>query len=814
KHSNHYLIEAAPKYRLLKQIGQGGMGTVYQARDTKLNRLVALKFLRDQEQDLVARFLQEARSQARIDHKNICKVYEVGEMEGMPYICMQYINGRSLEQVYKQMNLEEKIKVMKDVSEALHHAHKLGIIHRDIKPANIMVEKREDGNWFPIVMDFGVAREVENRGLTHTGTVVGTPAYMSPEQAQGDNKNIDRRADIYSIGTTLYELIAGHTPFKNDMLVKLIMDIVQKEPESLLQILPNIPTDINLIVMKCLEKEPNNRYQSALALANDLQAYLNGETISVREVSFIKRTLKKAKKHKAIVSLSASAAAILILVVTLFIYIQIRTYQQAQITEEFIGEAEKLEDIMRFSHLMPLHNISQEVAVVNSKLKNIDEKMYRKGSISQGAGNYALGRGYLALQEYSKANDYFDRSRSAGFSSPDLDYAQGKTLGILYELEKEQLEKTIKPQERKEKEQQLNQQFRQPALNYLNSYKSQKNIDTKTTLYIEALIDYYDNNFEQVFKKAHEALIQFPWLYEAHTLVGRAYYKQADAEYKRGEYKSAEELYQKAEQSYLAAISLGQSDPEVYNLIAETFTQRLFLASEEHRRDDSQQFFQNALSFYEKASEIKPDFLEAYLTKSRLLQNYAQNLTYTGTDPTIYLKQSIDAGQKALEISLERKATHRLSSIYNSLSRSYSILSEFEKQDGRPSIETVEKMIENAQKAVDLSPASSMFYANLSASYFLKVEYQDNFGLDITESLNKAIYYSEKAIEMDKDPIFALSNLGFFYFCRAEKELQSGESPIASFKKAEELLNSSISKRPKDYWIYGWLAEVETLKAA
>src|SRR5262249_24433832 len=148
-----------------------------------------------------------AQAQARIDHPHVCKVYEVGDVEGNPYIAMQFIDGPSLKNVISSTTLEEKVKLMVEVAEGLHAAHRLGLIHRDVKPSNIMLERDGQQQWHPYVMDFGLARAINDKSDTLTGTIVGTPAYMSPEQALGEVHRLDRRADVYSLGATLYELL-------------------------------------------------------------------------------------------------------------------------------------------------------------------------------------------------------------------------------------------------------------------------------------------------------------------------------------------------------------------------------------------------------------------------------------------------------------------------------------------------------------------------------------------------------------------------------------------------------------------------------
>ncbi|HZI03106.1 MAG TPA: serine/threonine-protein kinase, partial [Archangium sp.] len=293
------------RYELLELLGRGGMGEVYKARDRRLGRTVALKFIRGADPARAMRFLQEARAQARIEHPHVCKVYEVGEVGGKAYIAMPLIGGQRLDQAATSMSLPERVQVMREVAGAVHEAHRLGVIHRDLKPSNIMVERGEDGRLFPVVMDFGLAYEMtQGHGLTESGALMGTPSYMAPEQARGDVRNIDRRSDVYSLGATLYELLTGVVPFTDSTVVGTLAKVLHEEPSALRKHVPQLDSDLETIVLKCLSKEPGQRYASARALAEDLGRYIDGEPILGQRPSLLYRLRRYARKHRTLVAVS------------------------------------------------------------------------------------------------------------------------------------------------------------------------------------------------------------------------------------------------------------------------------------------------------------------------------------------------------------------------------------------------------------------------------------------------------------------------------------------------------------------------------
>ncbi|HEX7843383.1 MAG TPA: serine/threonine-protein kinase, partial [Kofleriaceae bacterium] len=237
------------RYEPIRLLGQGGMGRVFLAKDLRLDRNVAIKFVRGDDPGLAQRIVGEARAQARVNDDRVCKVYEVGEVRGRVYIAMQHIDGRPLSELVDELTFEQKAIVMRGAALGVAEAHRAGLIHRDLKPANIMVERGADGELRPFVMDFGLARDWTN-ATTMTGTVLGTPHYMPPEQARGEVHQLDRRADVYSLGATLYTLLVGRGPIEGPNQLAVLARVLVDEPARPRAIDPHVPADLEAIALK------------------------------------------------------------------------------------------------------------------------------------------------------------------------------------------------------------------------------------------------------------------------------------------------------------------------------------------------------------------------------------------------------------------------------------------------------------------------------------------------------------------------------------------------------------------------------------
>jgi serine/threonine-protein kinase len=306
-------LPAIAGYEVLGVLGRGAMGVVYKARHRGLKRLVALKMILAGEhvgQRERARFRREAEAIARLAHPNIVQVYEVGEEGGRPFLSLEYVDGGSLDQKIADTPQPpgEAARLVRLLAGAMEAAHREGVIHRDLKPGNVLLTREG----IPKVGDFGLARELEaGAGATRSGTVLGTPSYMAPEQADGRAHDVGPPSDVYGLGAVLYELLTGRPPFKGANVWDTIHQVKNQEPVPPGQLQPRVPRDLETVCLKCLQKHPRKRYASAADLAEDLRRFLAGEPILARPVSAPGRLWRWCRRNPRLAALSAAVALLL-----------------------------------------------------------------------------------------------------------------------------------------------------------------------------------------------------------------------------------------------------------------------------------------------------------------------------------------------------------------------------------------------------------------------------------------------------------------------------------------------------------------------
>jgi len=308
-------------YELIREVGRGGMGIVYRARQVSLDRVVALKMIlagRLATTEDLLRFQTEAEAAGRLQHPNIVAVHEVREVDGQHFFSMDFIDGVSLAEKIRSGPLPSRsaARYFRIIARAVHHAHRQGILHRDLKPSNILIDADDE----PHITDFGLAKRLGgDSGQTRTGVVLGTPSYMAPEQAAGKTHDLGPACDVYGLGAVLYELVAGRAPFRAETPLDTIMQVMEQDPVPPRLLNTKIDHDLETICLKCLEKDPQRRYPSAEALAEDLQRYLNNESISARSVNVLDRLVRTFDRSHHVVDFHAWSTMILFIAAIVFV---------------------------------------------------------------------------------------------------------------------------------------------------------------------------------------------------------------------------------------------------------------------------------------------------------------------------------------------------------------------------------------------------------------------------------------------------------------------------------------------------------------
>jgi tetratricopeptide (TPR) repeat protein len=389
------------KYVKVSLLGSGGMGEVWKAWDGDLRRWVALKFPLQDSPEQLARFRREAQLAARIHHPNIAAVYEVGEAGGRRYIAMQFVPGRPLNAV-DSLTPRLVAKLVREAALAIHAAHAQGTIHRDLKPRNLMVVD-EGANRKVYVLDFGLARPASgDSSVSVTGSVVGTPSYMAPEQARGENHRVGPAADVYGLGATLYDVLARRPPFVGREPLEILRRVVDEDPAPLRTLAPAVDRDLETIVMTCLAKEPERRYASARDLADDLGRWLAGEPIRSRRTSVAYRASRILSRRKPLAIGFAAVGLVL-----LFTFVRERTLtSNLEGREQFMQELGAASFDLARAHAwirQPSRSASEVREEIQRPLRSLDALVYAHPRFIQGWVVRAKAR--LSLMDLGSAED-------------------------------------------------------------------------------------------------------------------------------------------------------------------------------------------------------------------------------------------------------------------------------------------------------------------------------------------------------------------------------------------------------------------------
>ena len=778
------------KYEVLGFHAEGGMGRIYRARDRKLGRWVALKFIARASEAAAQRFAQEAQAQARVEHEAVCRVYEVGEWQGEPYIAMQFIEGPPLQECLGKMALEEKVDLLRRVAEGLHAAHRLGLIHRDVKTGNILVERGEDGSWRPYVVDFGLARAQEAPTMTQTGLIVGTPAYMSPEQARGDTLHVDRRSDVYSLGATLYEAITGKLPFNAKSSLDIMVAILGEDPPPPRSLVPSLPADLEAITLKCLEKDPARRYESAAAVAEDLRRFLDGEPVKARQIGRLRRLERKVRRHPVASALVAASALVSLLAGGWGLWTTWKAREQAAIAQRFGQEVEQMDAILRFAHLLPLHDVSREKHIVRDRMALLAGDMGRLGRFARGPGHAALGRGHLALREWPEAARELERAWNLRQRDRGTAQALGLALANLYQRVLEDARKIRDPGQRTRRKQAISTELRDKALAYLQAGKA----TVTDTAFIQGIIALQEERFDDALARAREAQTGDPWKYESTALEGEIHYARATALSERGDYEGAIAAASASEGAYGRVLAVGRSDDSLRIGMARALLQVATVRVEQGRSTDDP--FLKGMELLRAARQADSRRPDSYQLEARLHWQRATDLGNSGRDAREALRASIQAGETALNLGSQDIRT------YDGLATAYWYLSQQETshgKDGERPLAAANVILERGKR---VDPTDPFIFRNLGVIHGIRAELCFRNGTDPGHDLATSVANFRKAIELDPGYTQAHFNLGNSLTLVALKKSGMGQDPREEIEQAEATLAKAIELNPgsADFW--------------
>ena len=776
------------RYEVLGFLGQGGMARVYRARDRKLNRMVALKFIREENQPMARLLTLEAQLQASLDHENIVKVYETGVFEGLPFIAMQLIQGETLDKVGRD-DLRTRVGLLAQVARALDSAHRQGMVHRDLKPSNVMVES-SGGRLKPFLMDFGLARLTNIAGESKATSIVGTLAYMSPEQAEG-NCPLDIRTDVHGLGAILYEFLCGHPPFAPTVpgsQVEILRRLLDEDAAPLSRTHPEVPRDLETIALKCLEKQPERRYPTALAMAEDLERWLEARPIEARPLGLLERGLKAAARlHKNQQAWRTTQAAGLLLVALL----GLGTWAlwRARLRAEFVAHTGmaliRLEEIVQTSEMGPLHDTRPDRRRVSELLNQIRQEAAHYGALTKGPLAYAQGRCHLALHDYEAALDDLQASWELGFRTPDAAEGLGIALGEVYQIRRRNLEQEKDPERRKKLRAELQKSLQEPALHYLAQARGGALEERE---YRAALADAIAERHGAVLARTELLLQNAPLGFRYFKLRAAAEMGLAQQAIETGDNPKAQLRIGSACQALRQVVEIARSDKESWLNLAKAADRLIYLSR--FLKGDPQESFAFGMEACAKARTLDPDDPVPLIQEAELIRSLARAQESKGEDPTQPFEEAIARLDQALRLAPDNlEIRQKLGLLYWSLAN-------ISVSRQKPCQELLRQAEDQLRLVLARRPGDVMTIAILLDVIFDQCQDRERRGEEVLPTLDEAIALFERSRELDPS-IGRIQNVGVILFIdRGFLRAARGLDPLPDWTRGLALVEEVLARNP------------------
>lgn len=774
-------LERWGRFEALELLGEGGMGRVFRATDSRLRRVVALKFFRRDDPALLQRFVQEAQLQARIDHPNVCRVHEVGEWRGQPYIVMQFINGETLLKAASTLSLEALLRLMTEVCEGVHAAHRVGLIHRDLNPANLMMERLEDGPTRACVLDFGLARGLEGGRLTETGQVMGTVSYMSPEQARGMAGLLDRRSDVYSLGATLYELLTGYPPFGGEGL-DCMARIVKDDPVPVRRHVPTIPPDLDTVVLTCLQKDPRRRYATARALGEDLQRILDGEPIQARAATPVERMVHWARKRKALVAASAAVCLSIAVFGGLAVRERLRAQTRAAHAQQFGQAAERIEALARYLRIQPARDLTRDQADLRARVEALSQEVRAAGPLAEAPGAYALGRARLALDDPSGARTQLERAWALGFRTPEAAHAQGRALAAIYQIEQGKAYALPDPDLRQRRLEELKQALRIPAADWLRR-GAQASLEPPP--FRAGLLTLMEGRPQEAVQLAREAQAQAPWFYEALRLEAEAWLAQAHL---AQEEQITRPALAAAGRALAEAELRAPCDVDLLRLDLRRWQEAVALGWQSGADPRGPVLAQVAVA--DRWTQLEPSAAEPLAWRARARGEMARYLAYRESDPGAWLAQAgTDAAEALRRDPDEVEAFTARASVLRT--EGFRLLSA-----GADPSQRLKEAMTAADRGLQLDPGHIVLMNIRNSALLAWIDHTRLKGLYRRDAVAPYLQQARATAEAHPEDAYYQSSLGGVAQAMAKASLASGGDPAADAEEAVRAYEAALKTQP------------------
>lgn len=615
------------KWRVDKLLGVGGMSVVYQVtrEDEHIEQKGALKVISDRYvySSFKDRFLKERQILTDLNHPNIVKLLDAGITNtGIPWYVMEYIEGSDIKTYVSEnkLNHSEIIELILRVCDALICAHQFDVVHRDVKPSNVIISNDGQVKLF----DFGIAHINDDNSLsvTKTGVIIGTPGYMSPEQAKGQTDQINQSTDVFAMGVMLCELLTGDKPFQGDDITEISYATIHHEPKVKTNTLAK---DIIAVIFKCLHKNPAKRYLSVSELKQDLCAFQASEVVSAQRITWRYRFKKLIQRHPISSALVTVLVSSILISVAYGIHQFFHNQKQLLFTEQVVNQANQINTKINEAHLLPLHNVQTTYEDTSTQAENLEEQLTSNKDLAGGSAYTALGMTYLNMRNPPKAKLMFEQAELLGHQSSTLSRGLGIVLSGDWRLKMSQKPNT-------EETEQLKIEIYQPMMAHFEAAKQ----DDDFQYFISGNMAYLDKDYEVAIEHFDMAFQQNNGFYDALRMKSETQLRQFESEVRTAGYVKSLPMLKASNKTLEQAIEIGRSDPFNYISLCSNKAAEIQILAFTKQLDDLADNIDSASEVCANALELDPDAKTPWANRSFILLSSLSLLTNNDEKSNLY----------------------------------------------------------------------------------------------------------------------------------------------------------------------------------